>query len=270
CDTGFGNRLAYRLNAMGFKVYATVLDKESVGAKYLLDNCLFKDRLKILAMNVTKRDDIDDVYTVVERDLIDNTESLYAIVNNAGITHLGHVDWGQMEGYKNVINVNTFGTVAVTLKFLPLIRHSKGRIVFMSSVNGRMTFQKASHYCMSKHAITAFSDALRRELSRQWGVQVSTIEPAFYRTPLLADNNYKRVMDREWERTDTAVKEVYGQSYFESMGKMAQSIDYFVGNRIDDVVDNIVDRERTPSEWFDTIYNLIEKITFRYESIEKV
>ena len=109
----------------------------------------------------------------------------------------------------------------------------------MSSVNGRMTFPKTGHYCMSKHAITAFSDGLRRHLI-DWSVDVSTIEPAFYRTLLLADNNYKRVMDREWQQTDSAVKQLYGHKYFDSMDKMAKSIDYFVSNNIDEVIDNIV------------------------------
>ena len=161
----------------------------------------------------------------------------------------------------------------------------------MSSVNGRSTFPRTSHYCMSKHAITAFSDALHRQLAK-WAVNVSTIEPAFYRTPLLADNNYKRVMDREWQQTDSTVRQLYGQKYFDSMDKMAKSIDYFVGDNIDEVVDNIViaiscespERryltisgflikfiiylgERTPTEWFDTVYNIIEKVTFNFEKI---
>ena len=77
-------------------------------------------------MNVTKAEDIDRVYTYVETDLITKLIPLRALVNNAGVTYVGHVDWGRMDAYKNVMNINTFGALGITLKFLPIIKHSKG------------------------------------------------------------------------------------------------------------------------------------------------
>ena len=77
-------------------------------------------------MNITKSEDINRVYNRVEKDLIEKVMPLRALVNNAGVTHVGHLDWGQMDAFKNVMNINTFGSVGISLKFLPIIKHSKG------------------------------------------------------------------------------------------------------------------------------------------------
>ncbi|CAG2118196.1 unnamed protein product, partial [Medioppia subpectinata] len=59
CDSGFGNALALRLNSMGFRVYACVLDTNSTGAQDLSNKCQFKDEICIVRMDVTIDEDID-------------------------------------------------------------------------------------------------------------------------------------------------------------------------------------------------------------------
>ena len=58
-------------------------------------------------------------------------------------------------------NVNTMGCVRTTMAFLPLLKKGKGRIVNMSSVNGRVATPLNLPYCVSKFGIEAFSDGLR-------------------------------------------------------------------------------------------------------------
>jgi NAD(P)-dependent dehydrogenase (short-subunit alcohol dehydrogenase family) len=126
CDSGFGNRLAMKLNEHGFRVYATVLDPSGSGSQNLITNARFKDKTKVLKMDVTNEEEINKTYEQIENDLNNNGEQLWAIVNNAGIASLGLIDWGTLETYKKVIDVNTFGTVRVTRTFLPLIKKSRG------------------------------------------------------------------------------------------------------------------------------------------------
>ena len=79
---------------------------------------------------------------------------------------------------------NVFGHLAVTQAFLPAIRNAGGRIVFMSSVGGRVPSAPfLSPYNASKHAIESFGDALRVELA-PWGIHVSLIEPGSIATPI--------------------------------------------------------------------------------------
>jgi NAD(P)-dependent dehydrogenase (short-subunit alcohol dehydrogenase family) len=126
CDSGFGNRLALKLNEHGFRVYATVLDPSGSGSQNLITNARFTDKTKVLKMDVTNEEEINKTYEEIENDLNNNGEQLWAIVNNAGIACSGHLDWGTLETYKKVVDVNTFGTVRVTRTFLPLIKKSRG------------------------------------------------------------------------------------------------------------------------------------------------
>ena len=78
-------------------------------------------------MDVTNDEEVMKTYEEVKNDLNRNQEELWAVVNNAGIGSFGPIDWGTLDTYKNVFDVNTFGTVRVTRTFLPLIRKSKGK-----------------------------------------------------------------------------------------------------------------------------------------------
>jgi 3-hydroxybutyrate dehydrogenase len=62
--------------------------------------------------------------------------ALWAVVNNAGIATVGNMEWMSIQTVKRVFDVNTFGPVAVTNAFLPLLRRSRGRVVIVSSLAG--------------------------------------------------------------------------------------------------------------------------------------
>jgi NAD(P)-dependent dehydrogenase (short-subunit alcohol dehydrogenase family) len=67
--------------------------------------------------------------------------------------------------------------MAVTRAVLPRLRKSRGRVVFISSVNGRLSMPLIGAYAASKFALEAAADALRMEL-KPWKIHVSIIEPA--------------------------------------------------------------------------------------------
>jgi NAD(P)-dependent dehydrogenase (short-subunit alcohol dehydrogenase family) len=75
------------------------------------------------------------------------------------------------------LEINVIGQLAVTQAVLPRLRESRGRVVFISSVNGRLSFSMVGAYCASKFALEAAADALRMEL-RPWGIGVAIVEPA--------------------------------------------------------------------------------------------
>lgn len=51
---------------------------------------------------------------------------LWGLVNNAGVSTFGEVEFASLDNYKKVAEVNLWGTVRVTKAFLPLIRRAKG------------------------------------------------------------------------------------------------------------------------------------------------
>ena len=58
---------------------------------------------------------------------------LWAVVNNAGISDPGMIEWQTVEQMKRVVDVNLWGMVSVTKAFLPLLKRTKGCIVNVAS-----------------------------------------------------------------------------------------------------------------------------------------
>jgi NAD(P)-dependent dehydrogenase (short-subunit alcohol dehydrogenase family) len=104
-------------------------------------------------------------------------ERLDAIVNNAGVVVSGPMETVRPEDWRKQLEVNVIGQLAVTQAVLPRLRLSRGRVVFISSVNGRLSMSLIGAYCASKFALEAAADALRMEL-RPWHIAVSIVEPA--------------------------------------------------------------------------------------------
>lgn len=62
---------------------------------------------------------------------------LWALVNNAGVcVNFGDTELSLMSNFRGCMEVNFFGTLSITKTFLPLLRHSKGRIITISSPAG--------------------------------------------------------------------------------------------------------------------------------------
>jgi NAD(P)-dependent dehydrogenase (short-subunit alcohol dehydrogenase family) len=120
------------------------------------------------------------------RDLVAGAcDGLDGVVNFAGILAVGSVIEIEQEAIRRVLDVNVMGTVRVNQALFPLVLARKGRIVNISSETGwqsGMPFNGA--YAMSKHAIEAYSDSLRRELMF-FDVPVIKIQPGPFRTAMV-------------------------------------------------------------------------------------
>ena len=89
-------------------------------------------------------------------------------MNNAGIVgHFGNDDFLNVGDYQRVLDVNTLGVVRVTQAFKHLIKKSKGRIVTVASVYGRVPGPGVGPYVVSKFAVEAYCDAIRYSISLQ-------------------------------------------------------------------------------------------------------
>ena len=119
---------------------------------------------------------------------------LDGVVNNAGIAVGGPIEAVTSEDWRKQLEVNVIGALAVTRAVLPRLRDTRGRIVFISSVNGQVVLPMLGAYCASKFALEAAAEALRMEL-RPWHVPVSVVEPAQTDTDM-------------WRTADTMVEEM--------------------------------------------------------------
>jgi NAD(P)-dependent dehydrogenase (short-subunit alcohol dehydrogenase family) len=108
---------------------------------------------------------------------------LAGLVNNAGITAPGPLEYLPTAALRSVLDVNVIGHVAVTQAFLPLLHAGRGRIVFMSSLAGRVASPLSGAYAASKFALEALADVWRMELESS-GLSVSVVEPGTVATPI--------------------------------------------------------------------------------------
>ncbi|XP_062583410.1 short-chain dehydrogenase/reductase family 9C member 7-like [Saccostrea cucullata] len=219
CDTGFGNAIANRFDAMGFTVFAGCLNPECEGAKRLKESTT--GQMHILKMDITDDADVRSALEYVTKTDQATGCGLWALVNNAGVNFLGDIDFCTMEMYHRIMNVNLFGMVRTTKAFLPLLRKSKGRVVNVTSVRGRCVFPVASAYTMAKFAGEAFSDGLRLEM-RKFGMKVVLVEPGNFggATGMLNEKSLaimKRDFNTMWTEAGEEVRETYGKEYLDRL-----------------------------------------------------
>jgi NAD(P)-dependent dehydrogenase (short-subunit alcohol dehydrogenase family) len=131
--------------------------------------------------------DPDSIHAAIERVGEVVTDSgLDALINNAGITVNGPMEFIPMDELREQFEVNFFGVVATTQAALPLIRKAdRGRIVHIGSIGGRQAAPLIGPYAATKYAIEAIGEAQRREL-QVWGIEVIVIEPGAIATPIWA------------------------------------------------------------------------------------
>ncbi|XP_013186613.2 dehydrogenase/reductase SDR family protein 7-like [Amyelois transitella] len=122
------------------------------------------------------------------------------LINNGGISHRASILNTDMKVFKQIMEVNYFGTVALTKAALPnMIERKSGHIAFVSSVQGLIAIPDRAAYAASKHALQAFGDSLRAEM-HQHNIVVSVISPGYIKTAisinaLTGSGNNHGVMD---------------------------------------------------------------------------
>lgn len=214
CDSGFGNLAARRLDDYGFKVFAGCLFPDAPAADSLKNSSKSR-KLQVVKLDVTKRHEVEAVVELIKESGI----NLHAVINNAGIAEYVPAEWGDdVAEYERMFSVNTFGLVRVTKACLPLLRKARGRVVNLSSMMGRISFVGINAYCMSKAAVRAFSDGLRREMYPH-RVKVVVIEPMMYATNIMNTENFFAQLDRVWKTTSAEVKDDYGGEEFKETFK---------------------------------------------------
>jgi NAD(P)-dependent dehydrogenase (short-subunit alcohol dehydrogenase family) len=185
-SSGIGRAIALDLITAGYTVFGSVRRIEDASALEELG----KGQFIPIVFDVT--DDAGIARAVAEVKQRVGSAGLIGLINNAGINVSGPFLHQPAEQFRQIIEVNFLGLVAVTRAFLPLLgaeghaqRARPGRIINIGSVQGIFAVPFMSAYASSKHAIEGFAQALRRELV-PYGISVSTIEPNFTKSDIFA------------------------------------------------------------------------------------
>ncbi len=196
---GIGRATALRLDREGFRVIAGVRNEQDGQSLQRQAS----DRLRSVLLDVADAESIEKALRAVRA----VTNELAGLVNNAGIVVAGPLEAVPMDEIRHQFEINVFGALAVTRAFLPLLRQGAGRIVNVSSVNGRIVTPFVGPYSASKFALEALSDGLRLEL-RPWSISVSVIQPGATLSSIWSTSTDRALANAA--RYDEAATERYG------------------------------------------------------------
>jgi NAD(P)-dependent dehydrogenase (short-subunit alcohol dehydrogenase family) len=196
-SSGIGEASVSALADAGWNVFAGKHDAADV-------NGGARASVTPIALDVTSEASIAAAAAEIQR-----AGGLDALVNNAGIPGAGPVETIPMDIVREVIETNLIAQFAVTQTFLPMLRASKGRVVFISSLGGRVAFPYASPYHASKFGLEGLAESLRAEMA-PLGVDVSLIEPGAMATEIWAKG--RSALDEARERMTDEQRSVYGEA----------------------------------------------------------
>ncbi|WP_436532138.1 SDR family NAD(P)-dependent oxidoreductase [Actinoplanes sp. HUAS TT8] len=171
-STGLGAATARELSRQGFHVLAGVRRERDADA-------IRAAGVEPIILDITVPEQIEALAARVAAD----PRPLRAVVNNAGIQVNAPVETLPMGEWRRVFEVNLFGHIAVTQALLPALLRSRGRVINISSIGGRIAMPTYGAYAGAKFALEAVSDSLRREVA-PLGVDVVVIEPGGVRTEI--------------------------------------------------------------------------------------
>ena len=153
-SSGIGAATARELARRGFHVLAGVRRDQDADA-------IRGPGIEPLIIDITNPDHIRALATRVHGD--PQGRAVRALVNNAGIGVNAPVEVFAIDEWRRLFEVNFFGHIAVTQTLLPALIRSKGRVINISSVGGKIAMATYGPYAGTKFALEAVSDSLRRE-----------------------------------------------------------------------------------------------------------
>lgn len=217
-STGIGNHAAIELakSNQQYIVYAGV--RKDVDFKSIQD--LKVPNLLPILFDVTDEASMQKAVSTIKS----SGQPLIALVNNAGISRGSTLEFHILSDLKAIFETNFFGMARLTQLSLPLLRESKGRIVQISSVAGKISTPLGGGYSASKFAMESFSDALRREVDH-FDISVSIIEPAYVKTNIFESSRQssREIIDVHLSQTEReSMKSLY--SNFMSEEKIAKKL----------------------------------------------
>jgi NAD(P)-dependent dehydrogenase (short-subunit alcohol dehydrogenase family) len=186
--SGMGRAIA--LAAAGsWRTVATGRDEERM-ASLVADAGAQGHSIDVRYLDVTEDDEVDRVIGEITADY----GGIDAIVNQAGgIFALGSVEQVPMEGFRQTMENNFFGNLAVIKAVLPHLRASRGRLVQTTSTNASIAAPYNDAYAASKFALDSVVEGLA-PLAARFGVRVTVYQPGAIATDIMAPRRVERMI----------------------------------------------------------------------------
>jgi NAD(P)-dependent dehydrogenase (short-subunit alcohol dehydrogenase family) len=200
---GVGSATAGMLIDAGYDVLGTVLDDEQAGA--------LKRSVPGLVETVSiDLADAESVGPTLSGVLERHGATLEAVVTCAAVSPYGPLETTPLAGLRRTLEINSIANVAVYQAAMPYLRRTRGRIVLVSSMAGKVAFPFIGHYAASKFALEALGDVMRREAGK-WGIEVILVEPGGIRTTMVTEQ-MKTIVHAQASLSESE-RQLYGALY---------------------------------------------------------
>lgn len=172
--SGLGAEIAKTLIKDGWYVFACGRNKQALAEFEKIKNA------HPLEVDVTSEESIEKAY----QEVCSETNRIDALINFSGVQKMSSLVEGDIKIVEQMVEVNLMGMVRMNKAFFPLVKHCNGRIINCSSECGWMTPQPFNGpYTLSKYAVEAYNDSLRRELMFL-DIPVIKIQPGSFKTAM--------------------------------------------------------------------------------------
>lgn len=159
---GIGKALALRLAEEGYDlllICARNIDMLNETAQEIKRR--FKSDVVLAQCDVGNNSEVEKL-----KDIVDSLGGVYAVVNNAGISHVGLLTDMSYEEWKRIIDVNLNSVFSISKLVIPhMVSQKQGRIINISSVWGNVGASTEVAYSASKGGVNSFTKALAKELA---------------------------------------------------------------------------------------------------------
>ena len=187
-SSGIGEAIARKLSAEQYKV---VLASRSVDKMESIQKELPTESM-VVKMDVSSTESVSKAFDKIT----EKFNRIDILVNSAGIMPLTYLKNRHLDEWLNTIEVNVKGTLRSIYSALPHMKEQKnGHIVNIASVDGKEIFAGGAVYGASKAAVIELSKAMRMELSPEFNIRVTAIEPGTVETNLRDDITDQELLD---------------------------------------------------------------------------
>lgn len=172
-SSGIGKSLVLKYAKEG---YAVVFTGRNEGRMQETEDALEEIGANYLALRLDSASQKDNQLLVEEA--VKKFGSIDVLICNAGISMRALFEDIDLDVFKQLMDVNFYGSIYVVKAALPHLFESRGSIIGVSSINGRRSTPARSAYTSSKFAMEGFLETLRTEVMTR-GVHVLVVRPGF-------------------------------------------------------------------------------------------
>lgn len=177
-SSGIGEALARRMAGRGSRLVLSARNRQELERVKSDCDALGASATLVLPLDVAEHDQMEGATARV----LEEFGQIDLLLNNAGMSQRSLCAETEFSVYRQMMEVNVLGQIALTLAVLPsMLARGSGHLAVTSSVAGKVGAPMRTGYCAAKHAVMGFFDSLRTEVAAD-GLRVTTITPGFIRT----------------------------------------------------------------------------------------